>query len=253
MSANRSVQAAQRRRAGNQESSSQPGRMPQPSINSAQMFNQQQGSSVSQKFQQMNPQHQQYQQQQQPEKKEGLSSVSKMTIPQAITLITLRLGALESKMMHGSDTHFDASQFQQQHHELSTEIIQTILSRLDSLEKTSEIPTDSSTSTILKQQIEVLKQSQIQMKTSVASIVKEFASLKTQVENLKKDLKEKTELLNNVQAMTMENNTKLLSMDLNMNINVDGTTFLDDTALIDDTEIVGTDLKELIEQELRNN
>ena len=70
---------------------------------------------------------------------------------------------------------------------------------------------------------------------------------------MKKELKEKTELLNNVQAMTMENNTKLLSMDLNMNINVDGTTFLDDTALIDDTEIVGTDLKELIEQELRNN
>lgn len=252
MSANRSVQAAQRRRAGNQESSSQPGRMPQPSINSAQMFNQQQGSSVSQKFQQMNPQPQQYQQQQ-PEKKEGLSSVSKMTIPQAITLITLRLGALESKMIHGSDTHFDSSQFQQQHHELSTEIIQTILSRLDSLEKTSENPIDSSSSTILKQQIEVLKQSQIQMKTSVASIVKEFASLKTQVENLKKDLKEKTELLNNVQTMTMENNTKLLSMDLNMNIHVDGTTLLDESVPIDDTEIVGTDLKELIEQELRNN
>jgi hypothetical protein len=38
-----------------------------------------------------------------------------------------------------------------------------------------------------------------------------------------------------------------------MNMNVDGATFLDDTALIDDTEIVGTDLKELIEQELRNN
>ena len=99
------------------------GRMPQPSINSAQMFNQQQGSSVSQKFQQMNPQHQQYQQQQQPEKKEGLSSVSKMTIPQAISVFkisksTIYLwikiykeeGRLEHKRSPGRRPSFDASQ-----------------------------------------------------------------------------------------------------------------------------------------------
>jgi hypothetical protein len=80
-----------------------PGRGPQPSINSSQMFARQgqvpSGRLAGQhaSMQQQNMQKQNYQQQQQQVQADKLSSVSKMTIPQAITLITLRLGAVEIK------------------------------------------------------------------------------------------------------------------------------------------------------------
>jgi hypothetical protein len=106
MSANRSVQAAQRRRAGPTSEPGIPGRGPQPSINSAQLFANQarpgQGPSMPTgrlAGQQAEMQQKQQMQQMQQQKTEGISSVSKMTIPQAITLITLRLGALESKII----------------------------------------------------------------------------------------------------------------------------------------------------------
>jgi len=112
MSANRSVQAAQRRRAGPTNSEPGiPGRTPQPSINSAQMFaNQQRGgqgpnipngrlAGQQAAMQQKQMQQQSYQQGEE-QKIDKLSSVNKMTIAQAITLITLRLGAVESKLIH---------------------------------------------------------------------------------------------------------------------------------------------------------
>ena len=95
MSANRSVQAAQRRRAGGPEPAA-PGRGPQPSINSSQMFS---GQGQQQQQQQIRPgtsgrlagqqaQVQQQQQMQNPMQQSGESGVSKITIAQAITLTT---------------------------------------------------------------------------------------------------------------------------------------------------------------------
>ena len=54
MSANRSVQAAQRRRAGGPEPAA-PGRGPQPSINSSQMFSGQGQQQQQQQQQQIRP------------------------------------------------------------------------------------------------------------------------------------------------------------------------------------------------------
>ena len=101
MSANRSVQAAQRRRAGGPEPAA-PGRGPQPSINSSQMFSgqgqqqqqQQQmrpgttGRLAGQQAQQMQQQQQQQmkQQQQQGGNSEGLAGISKMTLAQLLLL-----------------------------------------------------------------------------------------------------------------------------------------------------------------------
>ena len=84
MSANRSVQAAQRRRSGPVETV--PTRGPQPSINSSQMFANQ-GRA---------PQRPSRQQQ----SENNIANIGKMTLPQAITLITLRLGSLESKVLN---------------------------------------------------------------------------------------------------------------------------------------------------------
>jgi len=107
MSSNRSVQAAQRRRSGAPE----PQRStPQPSINSAQMFANQtrtgQGPNINPgrlAAQQVNMQ------QQIPQSTETISSVNKMTIPQAITLITLRLGAVESKLLNYDESQISTN------------------------------------------------------------------------------------------------------------------------------------------------
>ena len=111
MSANRAVQAAQRRRAGGPEPTA-PGRGPQPSINSSQLFSQGQGQQGQGQIrpgtngrlagQQAQLQQQQMQQQLKQQMSEprdqGLASVNRMTLAQAITLITLRLGKVETHL-----------------------------------------------------------------------------------------------------------------------------------------------------------
>jgi hypothetical protein len=280
MSANRSVQAAQRRRAG--PANGEPaitGRGPQPSINSAQMFANQarpgQGPNIptgrlagqQAAMQQQDMQKQSYQQGQKADK---LSSVSKMTIPQAITLITLRLGALESKMMNSGDVHgsnFDGESG------IDPGFLQSIMSRLESIEKRPTSGTSSSPElNLLKQQFETLKQAVVQSKGSTVTLAKENVALKTQIENLKKELTETKELVTALQNLTMDNSQKILDLtmgdtgdyagDYNETDMVaftnlqDGTevgNFTDLQELQDDSEqneIIGTDLKQLIESEL---
>ena len=220
MSANRSVQAAQRRRAGPQEGGIPGTKGPQPSINSAQLFANQArpgsgpnmptgrlaGQQAAMQQKQMQQQHQQ-----QPE---GISGVSKMTIAQAITLITLRLGAVETKMMalehespQGTGTSFDG---QENMVLIDKNVIQSIVSRLESLEKRSTTSTGSSVSgpevALLKQQFETVKQAVIQTKGATVT-------MKTQVDSLKNELIETRELLSALQNLTMENSQKLMGFD----------------------------------------
>jgi len=298
MSANRSVQAAQRRRAGPTNSEPGiPGRGPQPSINSAQMFANQarpgQGPSIptgrlagqqaamqQQQQQQMQQQQMQQQQQQmQQQQSQGhqntkLSSVTKMTIPQAITLITLRLGVIESKLMNMPDgehgLNFDGESG------IDPGFLQSIMERLESLEKRPVSTTGSVISpelNIIKQQFETVKQTAIQTKTSTIGLAKENVALKTQVENLRKELTETKELVAALQNLTMDNSQKILDLSIGANIEYEGdftslqnesnmeqlgdgmttTNFTELEDLQDDNEqneIVGTDLKQLIESEL---
>lgn len=278
MSVNRSVQAAQRRRAGPSEPAI-PGRGPQPSINSAQMFANQsrpgsgpnipngrlagQQAAMQQTYQQGTQSNQ---------KNDKLSSVSKMTIAQAITLITLRLGAVESKLLHmppeGNTFNIDGET------EINSGVLQNMLSRLESLEKRSSTTNGSVTSpelNLLKQQLETVKQAVVQTKTSSVSLVKENTILKTQVENLRKELTETKELLSVLQNLTFENSQKILDLsmettrdyneefnednseNLNNLQNGDFTELQDNQDEGDQNEIIGTDLKQLIESELNTS
>lgn len=276
MSANRSVQAAQRRRAGPTNSEPNiPGRGPQTSINSAQLFSNQSrpGSGSAMPIgrlagQQAAMQQQSYQQGQQNDK---LSSVSKMTIPQAITLITLRLGAVESKIMNmpegGNSIIIDGESG------IDSGILESIMSRLESLEKRSSSNTSSFSSTefnLLKQQYETIKQAVLQTKNSTTTIIKENVTLKTQVDNLRNELTETKELLVALQNLTMDNSQKILDLSLGEPIDYNGElnetnitafdelqngelTNLQELSVGDDSEqneIVGTNLKQLIESEL---
>jgi hypothetical protein len=174
MSANRAVQAAQRRRAAPADVKG-----PQTSINSAQNFNKTN----------------------QPQPAGGIGSINKMTIPQAITLITLRLGALESKMQ--GEIFGGASG------EVDPRIMETILSRLDALENQQQSqsqPQIPKYSTDFKQ-IETMKHAILQMKNVYS---KEIASLKANYDTLHSEITEMKESLELLQNLTMEKTQNML-------------------------------------------
>jgi hypothetical protein len=275
MSANRSVQAAQRRRAGpSNNEPAIPGRGPQPSINSAQMFANQakpgSGPSIPTgriAGQQAAMQQQQMQHQTQHPQNNKLSSVTKMTIPQAITLITLRLGVLESKVMnpdYSNNMSFDGES------EIDPGFLQSIMARLEDLENRPASTTSSTPElNLLKQQMETIKQVVVQSKNSTAALVKENTALKTQVENMRKELSETKELVIALQNLTMDNSQKILDLSMGTTIEYnDESSMIPFTGLQDgmetenftnlqdlhddseQNEIIGTDLKQLIESEL---
>jgi hypothetical protein len=285
MSANRSVQAAQRRRAGPPEPVA-PSRGPQPSINSSQMFaagaNQRMGpgsgqvsgrlagqqAALSQK------QMMEQQKQQMANPAEALGSINKMTLAQAITLITLRLGKVETQLLNGLNSGSNMSSEDEDHVLVDKSLIHSLINRIDALEKrpASSGPASSNQDImLLKQQFETIKPIVIQSKNSLPAI-------KQQVDALKTELNETKELLVALQNLTMDNSNKILAF--NSVFNNDGT-FLDDDlgdhpesehivetefetmdndmildhsldSDLNSSEIMGTNLKDLIEQEFND-
>lgn len=263
MSANRAVQAAQRRRAGGPEPVA-PGRGPQPSINSSQMFAQGQQQQVrpvttgrlagqqANLQQQQQQMQQQLKQQMQQEPPAGITGVNKMTLAQAITLITLRLGKVETHLNEREVSQFSNSG-------LDSGIIDVIMSRLDALEsapQTSSAPNNTSSNSLevsaLKQNVEILKNTLGQYKTNITVLTNEQKGLRQEVESLKSELA-------SLQSFTMEHNKQITQLSLAVNLDAD--TNVDNAVEyaeeeeeedVDETsnEIVGTDLKELIEKEL---
>jgi hypothetical protein len=265
MSANRSVQAAQRRRTGPTETV--PTRGPQPSINSSQMF-----SSQSRQGQRPIQRQQQQQSVSNVENSGSIGNIGKMTLPQAITLITLRLGSLESKIFNmkelmGSGMN-NVVAGQENMSLIDQDVITSIVNRLESLEKrslSSNIP--SPEINLIKQQIETLKQTIVQNKTTNAAVVKENKELKLEIENLKQELNINKELLNSIQSITMENNTKIMELSMNCfnelemdnieNCNIENCNMyndnideLQDSNLNNNSEIIEFNLKEAIEGEI---
>ena len=270
MSQNRAVQAAQRRRAGGPEPAP-PGRGPQPSINSSQMFAQgQQGqgqirpgtsgrlAGQQAQLQQQQMQQQMHQQMQEP-KDQGLASVNRMTLAQAITLITLRLGKVETHLHEQDQSHFANPG-------LDSGIIDVIMSRLEALETQSQSQVSNasvsnsvsnSVTTLevstMKQNIDLLKTAIAQSKSTIVGLTNEQRALKSEVESLKSELAA-------LQGLAMENNQQImkLSLAVDLEANLEEELKLEEEesndeeeVSNDDSEIVGTDLKDLIEKELK--
>jgi hypothetical protein len=296
MSANRSVAAAQRRRAGGPEPAA-PGRGPQPSINSSQLFSSQsQGQGQGQRSGQVPSgrlagQHAQLQQQQMQQQQQqqldaqqsnGIAGINKMTVPQAVTLITLRLGKLETQMFEminsglGTSMNVDMSNGGNENMVLvDRDTIDTIVSRLESLEKrsTTAVPSGASSAetTLLKQQLEAIKPSIAQNTKTVTALTKEQKDHKAQIDKLKSELSEAKEMLSALQTMSMDNSQKIFDImsGNSSDIMLDGNEIGGEYVLEDcqengendgdgngdvetdvDNEVIGTDLKGLIEQEL---
>ena len=267
MSANRSVQAAQRRRAGPPEPQ-MPGRAgPQPSINSSQMFS---GQSQGQGRSQNAPLQRSVAQSSSGQKGEGINSVNKMTVTQAIMLITLRLGAIEQKMIANNMSNMNSSislEGQENMVLIDRTVIESITNRLESLERRSSTTSGTTASgpelSLIKQQMETFRQSIVQTKGTVS---KENKELKSQMDTLKQDLSETKELLTALQNLTMDNSQKLLAFSLEGD-NMDDMMVLPDANSTDfdgseelhgaeefmGSDFMGTDLKKLIENEMNSN
>jgi hypothetical protein len=293
MSANRSVQAAQRRRAGPPEPSA-PGRGPQPSINSSQMFaagqQQRMGPGSGQVSGRLAGQQAALSQKQMMEQQkaqmagnssEAIGSINKMTFAQAITLITLRLGKVETQLINGLNSGPASSGEDEDHILVDKSLIHSLINRIDALEKRPSSSSSSSSSSsgpasnqdimLLKQQFETIKPIVIQSKNTLPA-------LKQQVDTLKTELNETKELLNALQNLTMDNSNKIMAFnsvynndDTFLNDNLEtGIEFEqeqetefepnDNNMLLgsslehhfSSSEIMGTNLKELIEQEFND-
>ena len=276
MSANRSVQAAQRRQTKTPDPP-MPGRGPQPSIGSSQMFNagqqqqqQQQSRPMSGRLAGQNAALSQKQmmeqakEQQQQQSQSAIGGINKMTIAQAITLITLRLGKVETQLLSVSSFNNDHERDDDDNILVDKNVIQSLIGRIDALERKSGTSANVSSNqdiALLKQQFETIKPIVVQSKNT-------STALKQQVDSLKNELSETKELIAALQNLTMDNSTKILAF--NSVFNSDGQNFLDQDLLGHDldldqdldpdldqdlettTEIMGTNLKELIEQEFNS-
>jgi len=282
MSANRSVQAAQRRRAGPPEPAA-PGRGPQPSINSSQMF------AAGQQQQRMGPgsgqvsgrlagqnaalaqkqmMEQQSQQSQQSQSGSALSGINKMTIPQAITLITLRLGKVETQLQNvASGSGLGLNDEDGDNILVDKSVILSLIERIDALEKrpvgsASTMPSGSTIGqdvSLLKQQFETIKPIVVQSKNTTTA-------LKQQIDGIKNEITETKELINVLQNLTMDNSNKIMAMNSVFNADNDNDAFLNESQEYDandllghnqnfsndGNEIIGTNLKELIESEFNS-
>ena len=284
MSANRSVQAAQRRRAGPPEPAT-PSRGPQPSINSSQMFaagQQQQrmgpgsgqvsgrlaGQNAALAQKQMMDQMKQSQQQQQ--QSAGLSNINKMTLPQAITLITLRLGKVETQLFNSLDSGSNSGFTGDDDHILvDKSVIQSLISRIDALEKKPGVTASYGSGASFNQDIALLKQQFETIKPIVVQSKTANNALKQQIESLKTELVETKELVIVLQNLTMDNSNKILAFNSIYGMNDSSEQELEqEEELLEEEleedleedfeafeaseEIVGTNLKELIEQEFNS-
>jgi hypothetical protein len=222
-------------------------------------------------------QHIQQQRQQQMQQQQGGadSSVSKISIAQAITLITLRLGKVElqlyelgNQMASGAGHHFSSGAEGIEGAEgmvlIDQTLIDSIMSRLESLEKRSTTNTvgvgggsSSADMTLLKQQFEAIKPSIAQNTKVATALTKEQKEHKLLVDTLKSELAETKELLAALQAMSMDNSQKIFELmsgeQMITDDNLDEEDLeVDDVASEEVGELLisGNSLKGLIEQEL---
>lgn len=233
-------------------------RTPQPSIKSSQVFAPQPTREQTQ-YQQMNSkkqlQQQQLQQQQMKNyqqdyneeysEKPNITGVTKMTIAQAITLITLRLGSVETKLMNGD---FGSNV----NNNIDEETLVNVSNRLDSLEAKINL----SSSSDYKQQIDHLTQAIIQSKNMSNSFAKENKELKTQLANLKKEMADVREMIEIVKNMAVSNESKIFQM---LNVSMDENFQMDnqnEINKVDETDfnlsdsehsIVETDIRQTLE------
>jgi hypothetical protein len=280
MSSNKSVQAAQRRRAGPPEPQRSNG--PTTSINSAQLFSKQgQGQNVPVQSSRQNvpvqssrqnvpvPSSRQYvSTRQEPDQFESPSESSanvsqKITINNAITLIGSRLTRLETYLkqlsLPSQNSQFNANE---KSFSMDNLILEDIVHRLEDLEGQ---PDKQSTSSDVKTQLDVHAKTIKQTEIATATIVKGFQNMKTVLESLKSEISElrqnvldNNEKIENLERIISSENvnnqdeyeeTQPLTLDMNMSEVMITDTDLSNDMNIDSMDL--TNLKDFVKNELQ--
>jgi hypothetical protein len=156
---------------------------------------------------------QQQQQQQQQQNTANANAKPKMSIPQAITLITLRLGRLENQLQNLE------IQEQEQGEGVNNQLLEHIIQRIDILEqKTVEIDH-------MKQQLDMLKPVMANTKTQTVNSSKEIKDLKQNVDKFKNDLTALQNIVSCLQTFitngdtTIDNEDATLELEVEQNMN----------------------------------
>ena len=205
MSSSRSVAAAQKRRAGPPDPP-QPHRGPQTSISSSQAFQPvRPGTSGRLAGQHASLQQQQMQQAQQ--EQNTATSSSKMSVPQAITLITLRLGRLESQLQN-----LDLQNLAQNESGNTNPILETILERLSLLEQ------KSLENAALKQQMDIFKPALVSLKNMSS---KESKEMKTTLDTMRNEIELTKAMVQDLRSFVTNDGMEDIGDDVNAHVNDD--------------------------------
>jgi hypothetical protein len=226
MSANRSVQAAQRRRAGPAEPQ-QTQRGPNTSINSAAAFSKQPQNIPSGKLagQHASLAQQNYMAEQKAEMKQQQSN-PKISVAKAITLLSLRMGRMETivnNILSGEHPgNINISSNGENSFQLENAILEDIVHRLEDLEKQpkqqysgASLNTSADTASI-KQQLDAHTKIIKQTELATISVVKNYQNIKTVIDNVKNDLLDTKNALNAIQQITDDHDSKIKQMETNI-------------------------------------
>lgn len=250
MIANKSVQAAQRRRAGPIEPPRNTG--PTTSIKSSQIFNQQQQFSRQNSIPGKVPsQHNVTQRQYVPEQSQRTVDINntvntsnpKITVANAIAIITSRLLSLESKVteLTSLGMYSQTQNTSDESFNMNNIILEDIIHRLEGLEKQSmskeQTQTQTDVSPDVKSQIELHTKAIKQSELISSTLVKSNQNMKSMLDTVKTDILDTKNKLNDLQTVLFENNCKMKDLEQhmssfvtsasNMNTSVDATTGMD--------------------------
>ena len=176
-----------------------------PSIQGSNSFNQQ----VAMRQQQQTNQPRQQQMNQRPSQPNGQKPVQKqqLTIEQAITLITLRLGRLEVGFQQFDSHESNGS--------MNEDLAQNILTRLETLEENDNDNTNNNNNNRLDQdttEITMLKQ---QMETMKQFMTKSFKTVNTTISSFKNEITDLRKSLQSLEKISIENNAQLMVLSMN--------------------------------------
>ena len=206
--------AAQRRRNGPPV----PERGPTTSIQSSPAFSQppqiRTGTTGRLAGQQASLAQQQQQQQQQQINRNAMNknainknamNETKMSIPQAITLITLRLGRLENQMQHLDSSSMSG---------VDNDVMENLLQRIQDLEQKV---TESSS---IKQQFDIIKPVVANVKNASTTASKEVKDLKTNINMIKSEMKSLQAVVSDLQLFMNSECGEYDDNDNNVNLNL---------------------------------
>ena len=221
MSANRSVQAAQRRRAGPPEPQ-QTQRGPNTSINSAAAFSKQPQNIPSGKLagQHASLAQQNYMAEQKAEMRQQPNP--KISVAKAITLLSLRMGRVETminNILSGEHQgNINSSSNGDSSFQLENAILEDIVHRLEDLERQPQQYSGASSNmsvdtAAIKQQLDAHTKTIKQTELATISVVKNYQTIKTALDNVKNDLLDTKNVLNSIQKITEDHDGKIKQME----------------------------------------